>query len=69
MKCHFITKDSRGRGLVLFCLYFSSLVYHCKSGIISHGLCIDSNSSLFSELVMCKSCLKHRLCIWQYKHF
>lgn len=41
--------------------YFYSLVYNCKSGIISHELCIDSNPSLFSELIKCKSCLKHHV--------
>lgn len=41
--------------------YFCSLVYNCKSGIISHELCIDSNPSLFSELVKCKPCLKQNV--------
>ena len=47
---HLVTEDSTELfffGFVWdFCLYFYSLVYNCKSGIISHGLCIDSNPDL-----------------------
>ena len=48
-----------GRGSRGF--YFYSSIYNCKSGIIYHELCIDSNPSLFSEIVKCKSCLKHNV--------